>query len=714
MALALVVAGCKGGPEPPPPEPAPVASKAPAPEAAAGSSAAGTKPGALTARRGARLVKVPGKRPPPARRVPRLLPRGDFLRVGATGVIGLPVRGFGDLQPRERLLAYHLSLASAAGRDIAYGQHHPHGVALRDALRTILAKVGTLPRDLRGRLRHYLRQVWLGNGPYHPRTGRKIAPTFTLSDWRTVVERSAASGVDALPPVLLPPARVIFDPADRPDLWVKRLTPAPRALLTVGTSYVGVSEAHLAGFTERFPINSRLVVVEGAPAEEVYRAGRPASSDQRPVTPGLYAGPLSRVVGHLRGALPHASDAQQATLRHLIRHLETGAIEPWDAYWVAWLGPRGPVDIMVGFIETDWDPRGVKGRWQGLVTVPDAEATALAMSVASLAQYVEDHAPWVDEYKRSDHKVSPPVMAQVLTGHGAAGPVIPTGIDLPNSVAIRAEHGSRTVLLTNVIRALNDGALRAGLEAFAAPKDRALLIRYASAASELTTLLHEVVGHAASKPSRRLAGQDPAVHLKELTTVVEEARAELVALHFVWDPRVSSLHPGCPDQRCAEAAYRAIAMDDLMALRHVAGDRIEDDHRRARHLIVQYAAAAGAVRLQKDGPGGLFQVVTDLVAMRSAVSRLLAELTRIRAEGDYDAARKLLDAHGLFFDPAVRDRVRVRAERVRLPTEWAFVMSEPRAKRDRSGRIREVSLSPPPGLDDQMTAWDRASAEERR
>jgi dipeptidyl-peptidase-3 len=625
---------------------------------------------------------------------------------GPYGLIRLDIPGFGDRTLREKRFAYHLAQAALAGRDITVDQRHRHGLAIRQALEMVLRVVPPKTLPAREAFQTYAHRFWIANGPYEPSTGEKIRPEFNVIAWRGALKALEEAGKKVTLLDRPDVEKLLFDPHFDPLLTARKPQAGTDRLLASGNNlYVGVTMRDLSKFDEQYPSNSRLVKRNGVLVEEVYRAGRSATSDQRPAPPGRYASSLRRVCLHLRSALPFASAGQRVAIQHLIDHLETGRSKAFDRFNVAWLQDESPVQVMAGFIETGSDVRGAKGEWEATVMVRDERVHRWMERVEDQVQEFEDRSPWADAYKKTWKTPSVPVPMEVVMGSGATGPILPVTIHLPNKVALRGAHGSRTLLLTNVMRAI-DGAVRErSVGEFTPPHARAAIRKYGRIIDELEVVLHEVLGHGSGRVAPRFEHQQPAVRLKEFAAALEEARAMLVTLHHLWDPKVRTIAPECPDE-CAAAAYQGLVTHDLMMLRWVHRDRIEDAHRRAVHLIVHYAASKGAVeRVTVDGK--IFQVVSDLVGMRRAVSDLLRQVMRAKAEGDYEAAKVLFETHGMVVDSALRTNVHTRAKAIGLPSRYAFIMPTLKRVKDAQGTVVDVVVEPPESFEAQMLRWGR-------
>ena len=618
---------------------------------------------------------------------------GIVERVGDFAVVPLEVEGFERLDARQRSLAYYLVRAAIAGRDIYYDQMGRDALETRDLLEEILTHPRGLPGEIRDSILKYLKLFWLNNGNHNDRTRRKFVPGFTPEQLRGAAQAALREGArfhvavgEGLDKKLARLAPYLFDLSFEPLLTCKT-PPAGQDILTCSSVnyYEGLTLREIEGYREAHPLNSRLTRRDGRIAEEVWRAGR------GDLPPGRYAVDLKIVNGFLAKAESYAPADQKAVLARLSDFFATGDPADFRQYNLDWVRLDPKVDGLIGFIETYKDPRGQKGGWQGLVYAVDEGRTRLLKALAAEAPYFEERAPWDDKYKRRGF--TPPVAAaaQVLIAVGDAGPSPPIGVTLPNDDAIAERVGSRSLLFTNVLEDSNRATLEAITRAFALPEDQDLLMRHAVEADMLLTALHEVLGHAAGKTAEGLT-EEPQARLREHYATIEEARAELVALHTIFDPRLREIGAlSAPE--VAEAAYRDYLVQDLSQLRRVRdGVALEDDHMRATHLIVSWLLAqdGGVEKVSRDGR--TYLRLADAGRMRQGVARLLAEVQRIKSEGDAAGARDLVERFADRFDPRLRDEVAARAEAAGLSSFLAYVMPNVTPVRDPSGEVVDAKV----------------------
>ena len=621
--------------------------------------------------------------------------------------------GFAGLALREKILIWHLYRAALAGRDIFYDQRYAHNLEMREVLEQLLTHGAGMAEPTLRELRRYTKLFWINTGPYNNLTARKFVLRLTPEALLDAVTAAAANGarfpiapgetfahmVERLTPMF-------FDPLTDPSVTSK--TPGPgRDILQASANnlYVGVTMADVKGFQERYGLNSRLVRRDGALVEEVYRVG------------GKYGGPIARIVGHLRDAVPYATPAMADALRALIRFYETGDDADRERYDIAWVNDRdSPVDTINGFVEVYLDPRGIKGAWESLVYYVNVEKTRKIQALAEHAQWFEDRMPWDPRFRKATVRGVTARAIEVVVECGESGPVTPIGINLPNEQRIREAYGSKSVSLSNITAAY-DKATPEGMHAeFCWSADEvARATRWGAVASELATEMHEVIGHGSGRMAED-AGGPPQLLLKEQYSALEESRADLVALYFLPDRVLVELGLVTADDHedIIRAEYEYYARNALMQLRRIReGTQIEEDHMRNRQMIVNWLLAhTGAIDVRRRD-GKTFYVLADVGAFRDGVGRLLSDVQRIKAVGDYDAALALFETYGVHFDPALRDEIVARVDALNLPSYTGIVMPRLAALHAPDGSIEDVEISYPLDLTAQMLEYSAMSRDER-
>jgi dipeptidyl-peptidase III len=455
--------------------------------------------------------------------------------------------------------------------------------------------------------------------------------------------------------------------------------------------------ADLEGFREPHPVNSRLVKRDGALVEEVYRLG------------GRYHEAILRIISHLRDAVGVAPPGLRAALEALIRFYETGEDRDRETFDIAWVRNHDTtVDTMNGFIEVYMDPRGVKGAWEGVVYYSNPEKTGKIRTLAAHAQWFEDHMPIEPRYRKPVVQGVSAMAIEVVVETGDAGPVTPIGVNLPNDQRIREEHGSKSVSLSNVLEAYERSQPESFRHEFAWDDAEAERAReWAAFANELTTEIHEVLGHGSGRMADGVNAQ-PQELLKEQYSALEESRADLVALYFVADPYLAEigLLSAADQATIVRAEYEAYARNALVQLRRVReGTSLEEDHMRNRQAIVHWLMANTRALETRRRDGKTYYVVTDTALFRDGVARMLAEVQRMKSEGDYLAAKALFETYGVHFDPALRDQVVARVDRLKLPSYTGFVMPRLEPLHGADGAIVDVRISYPCDLSTQMLEY---------
>ncbi|PYR36226.1 MAG: peptidase M49, partial [Acidobacteria bacterium] len=422
---------------------------------------------------------------------------------------------------------------------------------------------------------------------------------------------------------------------------------------------------------------------------------------------------IEAIIEHLEAAIAYASEPMANALRALIAFYRSGEDADREAYDIAWVQDReSPVDTINGFVEVYLDARSIKGAWEALVFYVNREKTHQIQTIAANAQWFEDHMPWDPRYRRSGAQGVTANAIDIVIETGESGPITPVGINLPNDQAIRELHGSKSVSLSNVIEAYEKSIIPELRSEFSWTDDEtARAVKWSAFAGELATNMHEVIGHGSGRVAERLNG-NPQAALKEQFSSIEESRADLVALYFVADPKLVELGLVAEEDHAdvVLAEYEAYTRNALVQLRRVReGTQIEEDHMRNRQMIVHWLMAnTGAVELRRRD-GKTYYVMADARAFREGVGRLLADVQRIKGEGDYGAAKALFETYGVTFDPAVRDEVVARVERLKLPSYTGFVMPRLDAVRDEAGAIVDVEISYPLDLASQMLEYSAAT-----
>lgn len=588
------------------------------------------------------------------------------------------VPGFDDLTLSQKKLIYFLTEAALHGRDILWDQNGKYNLPIRQLLESVYTNyTGDRSSEEFRNFELYLKQVEFGNGVYHHYSTDKFTPRFSQKWFDAQV--SALEKADRLPvnksqlPVL---AKVIFDPSFMP----KRVNQAAGQDL-ITTSAVNMYEnvtqpeveayyAALKDTTDLTPVsyglNSRLVKdADGTIREQVYKVG------------GYYSDAIEKIVADLEKALPFAENQQQkAVIEELVKFYRTGSLKTFDDYSILWAEDTdSQVDFINGFIESYGDPLGMTGSWESIVNFRDEKSSARTRTLASSAQWFEDHSPVDPKFRKPEVKgVSAKVInAAILAGD--AYPATPIGINLPNANWIRAAHGSKSVTIENITRAYDDASHGNGFnEEFVIDQPTIdLLDKYLFITDNLHTDLHECLGHGSG---RLMPGVDPDA-LKEHGSAIEEARADLFALYYLADPKMIEL--GLLDNPEAyKAEYYKYILNGLMTqlMRIEPGKDIEEAHMRNRQLIAAWAFDHGrkenVIELIKKN-GKTFIRINDYNKLRDLFGQLLHEIQRIKSEGDYAAGAALIDKYAVKVDPEIHREVLDRYARLDIAPYKGFV-----------------------------------------
>ena len=588
------------------------------------------------------------------------------------------VPGFDDLTLSQKKLIYFLTEAALHGRDILWDQNGKYNLPIRQLLESVYTNyTGDRSSEEFRNFELYLKQVEFGNGVYHHYSTDKFTPRFSQKWFDAQV--SALEKADRLPvnksqlPVL---AKVIFDSSFMP----KRVNQAAGQDL-ITTSAVNMYEnitqpeveayyAALKDTTDLTPVsyglNSRLVKdADGTIREQVYKVG------------GYYSDAIEKIVADLEKALPFAENQQQkAVIEELVKFYRTGSLKTFDDYSILWAEDTdSQVDFINGFIESYGDPLGMTGSWESIVNFRDEKSSARTRTLASSAQWFEDHSPVDPKFRKPEVKgVSAKVInAAILAGD--AYPATPIGINLPNANWIRAAHGSKSVTIENITRAYDDASHGNGFnEEFVIDQPTIdLLDKYLFITDNLHTDLHECLGHGSG---RLMPGVDPDA-LKEHGSAIEEARADLFALYYLADPKMIELGL-LNNPEAYKAEYYKYILNGLMTqlMRIEPGKDIEEAHMRNRQLIAAWAFDHGhkdnVIELVKKN-GKTFIRINDYNKLRDLFGQLLHEIQRIKSEGDYAAGAALIDKYAVKVDPELHREVLDRYARLDIAPYKGFV-----------------------------------------
>ena len=619
------------------------------------------------------------------------------------------VEGFEKLSLRQKTLIYHLSEAALAGRDILFDQNGRYNLRIREMLETVYRdyKGDRKSKDFQG-LTLYLKRVWFSAGIHHHYGNEKFVPEFSEKWLRTTLASLNYKVEDE-----------VLDAIFNPNTFKMRVNQkdGDDLVLTSAGNYYGhdVTQAEAEQFyAERKPsgdprpvmmgLNSRLVRGEfGFLEERVWRVG------------GLYGTAIEQIVKHLEAAEPFAENAQQAgVIRRLIEYYRTGDLRTFDKYSIQWLkDTESLVDFVNGFTETYGDPLGMKASWESIVNFKDIAATERAHQLAVNAQWFENNSPVDVRFKKKEVKG---ISAKVITAAILSGDLYPStaiGINLPNSDWVRRDFGSKSVTISNLTSAYAKAAHGSGMdkEFIIDEPTRQLVLKYGDRCDDLHTDLHECLGHGSGQ---LLPGTDPD-SLKSYGSTIEEARADLFALYYLADPKLVELGL-TPNIDAHKASYYSYIQNGALTqlVRIKPGNTIEEAHMRNRALIAHWVleqaksqkTAKPCVELVKQ-KGKTFVRVNDYAEMRHLFGNLLAEIQRIKSEGDYEGARKLVETYGVQVEAKVHKEILERYARLKLSPYKGFINPVYQAVRDAQGNITDVTISYDEAFDAQNLRYSR-------
>lgn len=631
-------------------------------------------------------------------------------------ILRYKVPGFDELTLKQKELVYYLTQAALEGRDILFDQNGAYNLRIRRMLEAVYTHY-TGDRSVPDfqELEVYLKRVWFSSGIHHHYGADKFVPGFSEEYLKKVLAE--------LDPATLPLAEgqtleafcqevmpVIFDPT----VHAKRVNQADGEDLvqtSAGNYYQGVTQAEAEAFYAAmkdpkdetpvsYGLNSRLVKEDnGTIREQVWKVG------------GLYSAALERIVFWLKKAEAVAeNEAQRAVIAKLVQYYESGDLKDFDEYAILWVKDLDSrIDFVNGFTETYGDPLGMKASWEGMANFKDLEATRRAELISEHAQWFEDNSPVDAAYKKEQVKgVSAKVITAAILG-GDLYPATAIGINLPNANWIRAQHGSKSVTISNITDAYAQAAKGNGFsEEFVYSTEELDRIKaYGSLTSNLHTDLHECLGHGSGK---LLPGVDPDA-LRAYGSTIEEARADLFGLYYLGDEKLVDLGL-LPTPDAYKAEYYNFLMNGLMTqlVRIEPGNNVEEAHMRNRQLIARWVFEKGtdtkAVEMKKKD-GKTYVVVNDYARVRQLFGELLAEVQRIKSTGDFEVARRLVEDYAVKVDPALHAEVLARYKALNLAPYKGFVNPRYVVETNAEGAITDIKVDYTEGYAEQMLRYSK-------
>ena len=623
------------------------------------------------------------------------------------------LNGFEELTLQQKKLVYYLSEATLFGRDITFDQYGFYNLRIRKLMEAVYTDL-TVAHDTEDfcQLEIYLKRLWFSNGIYHHYGCEKFLPGFTEDYLRKTVAQVASerlplrSGetVEQLLDELVP---VIFNPSVLP----KRVNKADGEDLVVTSAcnfYQGVTQQEAEQFytiqkdvargdkkPPSFGLNTTLIKSAGGHVmEQVWSAG------------GLYGNAIRHIVASLEKAASVAENPKQKkVIELLISYYNTGDLRTFNEYCIEWVGEQeGMVDFVNGFIEVYGDPLGLKGSWEGIVEYKDLEATKRTQTISQNAQWFEDHSPVDPRFRKPVVKgVTANAICAAMLG-GEEYPSTAIGINLPNADWIRAEYGSKSITISNITDAYNKAAQGNGFrEEFVADEQTLALIKqYGDACDDLHTDLHECLGHGSGQ---LLPGTDPDA-LKAYGNTIEEARADLFGLYYIADRKLVELGL-LPDGEAYKAQYYSYMMNGLITqlIRITPGNQIEEAHMRNRALIAHWCQAHGSALELRQQEGKTYLVINDYEGLRTLIARLLAEVQRIKSEGDFEAARELVETYGVKVDSDLHQEVLARYRKLNLAPYKGFINPWLIPVTGQDGQITDIQVNYSESYSHQMLRY---------
>jgi dipeptidyl-peptidase-3 len=639
----------------------------------------------------------------------------DAERFGDLQVLRYQVKGFDELSIQQKQLAYYLYEAAMCGRDIIYDQKYKYNLTIRKTIDAIYSSyTGNKSSEDWKKFELYAKKIWFSNGIHHHYSNMKMMPEFTQEYFNDLIKNCDSKqlplegkDIETLITTLRP---ILFDEKVDAKI-VDQSAGIDNIKASANNFYEGLSQKEVEGYYAKmadkgsktpimYGLNSKLVKENGKIVEKTWKVG------------GMYSAAIEKIVFWLEKASGVAENAEQKlSLDNLIKFYKSGDLKDFDEYSIAWVKDvNSRLDVVNGFIEVYGDAIGKRGSFESVVSMKDMEATKTIAAIAKEAQWFEDNSPIANEHKKKEVKGITAKVITVIAEAGDAAPSTPIGINLPNSNWIREQHGSKSVSLGNIVESYNVvGAKSPQLKEFA--YDDAVVERaknHGALAGNLHTDMHEVIGHASGKINEGISTPD--VTLKNYANCLEEARADLVALYFIYDKKLIDIGV-MPSLEVGMAEYDNYILNGLiMQLTRIKlGDHLEEAHMRNRQLVASWAFEKGKKdnvieMVKKDGK--TYVKVNNYEKLRTIFGELLKEIQRIKSEGDYKSATALVEGYGVKVDKTLHQEILDRFEKLNVAPYKGFIQPKLVPVMD-GDKITDVKIEYPKDFSEQMLEYGK-------
>ncbi|MFT7528532.1 MAG: dipeptidyl-peptidase-3 [Arenicella sp.] len=621
-------------------------------------------------------------------------------------IVRYQIPGFDQLSVAQKSLVYYLVEAGLAGRDIMWDQNYRHNLSVRRALEAAItsAKASKESADWQA-LMLYARKVFFANGIHHHYSGDKFLPGFSQEYFQELL-----SGVGA--ELNANAMQAMFNP----DIDAKKITLDPTKDLVKDSAVnfydPDITDAEVIAFYSAMSDSSNPTPISYGLNSKVIRQADGTLAEKVWYVDGMYGAAITQIIGWLEKAVTVAENqAQGDALQLLIKYYETGDLKIWDDYNIAWTAAtEGDVDYIHSFIEVYQDPKGYKGSYENIVQIKDFEASQRMQVVAENGQWFEDNSSTDPAHKKDSVVGITYNVVNVAGEAGDASPSTPIGVNLPNANWIRANHGSKSVSLGNIVNAYDKARSPGMLQEFAHDEEEIALSKaHSELSGKMRTALHEVIGHASGKLEAGIG--TPKETLKNYSSALEEARADLVALYFIMDPKL--LEMGLlPSLDVGKAAYNSFIRNGMMLqLRRIRpGKIIEQAHMRNRQMAAAWVFEKGQAenvisRITRDGK--TYFEINDYQKLRSLFGDLLKEVQRVKSQGDFEAGRDLIENYGVQVDQALHQEVLDRSAVLDIPPYGGFINPRLVPVTNEAGEITDIQVEYPDNFVKQMLEYGK-------